>query len=115
MGSGGDRGSRLLEQLIAEDAQNTLDRAKGEAEAQKIAADGEADRIRAVEMAKAEAETAHMAVFRDLPANVLLALAARDLATKLTHIDQVNVTPDMLASLVREFRGADALPALGGR
>lgn len=107
--------ARREKQLIAEDAQNTLDRAKGEAEAQKIAADGEADRIRAVEMAKAEAETAHMAVFRDLPANVLLALAARDLATKLTHIDQVNVTPDMLASLVREFRGADALPALGGR
>lgn len=102
--------------LITEEAQNTLNRAKSQAEAENVAADAEALRIRTVEMAKAEAETAHMAVFRDLPANVLMALAARDLANKLTHIDQINITPDMLATLMKEFRAntLPALPAQGG-
>ncbi|MCP5396483.1 MAG: band 7 protein [Sphingomonadaceae bacterium] len=103
--------ARREKQLIAEEAENDRNRAEGAAQAQQIEAEAEASRIRAVEQAKAEAEQAHMAVYRDLPANVLLGLAAREFATKLETIEHVNVTPDMLSSLLREFSAARVAPA----
>ena len=90
--------------LIAEETENARNRATGEAEAQRIAAEAEAGRIRVVEAAKAEGDEAHIAVYRDLPPGVLMGLAARDLAGKLTRIDRVNVTPDLLQSLLAELR-----------
>ncbi len=98
--------ARRQKQLIAEEADNARDRARGEAEAAMIAAEGDAARIREVELAKAAAEQAHMAVYRDLPPQVLLGLAARDFAAKVDRIEHLNVTPDLLAQLVREFAGA---------
>ena len=42
---------------------------------------------------------------------MLLGLAARELAGKLDTIEHLNVTPDLLASIVGEFhRNAPALP-----
>lgn len=101
--------ARREKQLIAEEAENARDRAEGMAEASLVEADAEALRIRTVESARAEAELAHMAVFRDLPPQVLLGLAAREFAGKLETIEHLNVTPDLLANLLREFgqaRGA---------
>lgn len=99
------------ERAIAEEAANARARAAGVAEAQQVETAAEAERIRAVESAKAEAELAHMAVYRDLPPAVLLGLAARDLAGKLDTIEHLNVTPDLLATLLGEFRRvAPALP-----
>ena len=72
--------ARREKQLIAEEAENARNRAAGLAEAQKVEAEAEAGRIRIVESAKAEAEQAHIAVYRDLPPAVLLGLAARELA-----------------------------------
>ncbi len=92
--------------LIVEESQNARDRATGHAEAQQIQAEAEAARIRAVESAKAEADEAHIAIYRTLSPAVLMGLAARDLAGKLTKIEHVNVTPDLLAGLMNEFRGA---------
>ncbi|WP_313801781.1 SPFH domain-containing protein [Sphingobium sp.] len=99
--------------LIAQEAENASNRATGEAEAQRIEAEAEAARIRAIESAKAEAELAHMAVYRDLAPAVLMGLAARDLAGKLETIEHVNVTPDLLAGLMRELRGG-VLPLAQG-
>jgi regulator of protease activity HflC (stomatin/prohibitin superfamily) len=95
--------------LIAEEGENARNRATGLAEAQQVEAEAEAARIRTVEAAKAEAELAHIAIYRDLAPAVLLGLAARDLAGKLETIEHVNVTPDLLASLMGEFRKAPAL------
>lgn len=97
-------------ELIAKEAGNARDRAQGIAEASRVEAEAEAQRIRTVESARAEAEQAHMAVFRDLPPQVLLGLAAREFAGKLESIEHLNVTPDLLATLLREF--AQARPAL---
>ncbi|RJY08971.1 SPFH domain-containing protein [Aurantiacibacter aquimixticola] len=97
--------------LIAEEADNARAEARGEAEAAMIAAEGDAARIREVEMAKAEAEQAHMAVYRDLPPQVLLGLAAREFAAKVEGIEQLNIAPDMLAEMARVFAGARAAPA----
>jgi len=104
--------ARREKSLIAQEAENAGNRAQGLAEAQQIEAEAEATRIRAVEGAKAETEKARLDVYRDLPAAVLYGLAARELAGKLTKIEHVNVTPDLLASLFAEMRKAPPVAAL---
>lgn len=96
--------ARREQLLIAEEAANARTKATGVAEAQQVEAAAEAERIRIVEGAKVEAEQAHIAIYRDLPPAVLLGLAARDFAGKLDTIEHLNVTPDLLATLVGEFR-----------
>ncbi|MET3520122.1 SPFH domain-containing protein [Mesorhizobium abyssinicae] len=90
--------------LIAEEAENARNRATGAAEAQQVEAAAEAERIRTVEGARAEAERQRIAIYRDLPPAILLGLAAQQLAGKLEKIEHVNVTPDLLATVLGEFR-----------
>lgn len=103
--------ARREKQLIAEESDNARDRATGLAEAAKVEADAEANRIRTIESANAEAEKARVAVYRDLPPAVLMGLAARELAGKLDKIEHLNVTPDLLAAVMREF-AVKPLPAI---
>lgn len=91
-------------QLIAQEAENARNRAEGTRASQQIEADGEAGRIRTVEQAKAETEQARIAIYRDLAPGVLMGLAARELANKLTTIEHLNVTPDLLATVLGELR-----------
>jgi len=100
--------ARREKQLIAEEAENARNRATGVAEAAEVEAAAEAHRIRTVESAKAEAEQAHIAIYRDLPPGVLMGLAARELAGKLDTIEHLNVTPDVLAAVMREFAAKPA-------
>jgi regulator of protease activity HflC (stomatin/prohibitin superfamily) len=102
--------ARREKTLISEEAENARNRATGLADAHQIEADAEAGRIRVIGAAKAEADGAHIAIYRDLPPAVLMGLAARELAGKLDTIEHVNVTPDLLASLMSAFRKAP--PAL---
>jgi regulator of protease activity HflC (stomatin/prohibitin superfamily) len=103
--------ARREKELITEEAENERSRATAAAEAQQIEAEAEAQRTRTVEGANTEAEQARIAIYRDLPSSVLLGLAARELAGKLDTIEHVNITPDLLASVLREFKGnqSDAL------
>jgi regulator of protease activity HflC (stomatin/prohibitin superfamily) len=100
--------ARREKQLIAEEAENARNRATGVAEAAEVEAAAEAHRIRTVESAKAEAEQAHIAIYRDVPPGVLMGLAARELAGKLDTIEHLNVTPDVLAAVMREFAAKPA-------
>ncbi|WP_342111399.1 SPFH domain-containing protein [Methylobacterium sp. SI9] len=95
--------------LITQEAENARDRAAGVAEARGLEAAAEAERIRLVEGARVEAEQRRATVYRDMPPAVLLGLAARELAGKLETIEHVSITPDLLAALLGEVRGA--LPA----
>ena len=97
--------------LIAEEAQNARNRAQARAEAEGIEAGAEAERIRVVEGARTEAERARVAIYRDVAPGTLLGLAAQSLAGKLDTIEHVNVTPDLLATLLGEFRRPTGLPA----
>ena len=97
--------------LIAEEAQNARNRAQARAEAEGIEAGAEAERIRVVDGARTEAERARVAIYRDVAPGTLLGLAAQSLAGKLDTIEHVNVTPDLLASLLGEFRRPTGLPA----
>jgi regulator of protease activity HflC (stomatin/prohibitin superfamily) len=105
--------ARREQELIAQEAANARNRAEGACDAMQIAADGEAGRIRTVEQANTDMEQARFAIYRDLPAHVQLGLAARAFAEKLTKVDHLNVTPDMLASVLGEL-GRSTRIASGG-
>jgi len=98
--------ARREKQLIAEEAENSRSRAEAAAESQQIEAEAKAQRTRTVEGANAEAEQARIAIYRDLRPGVLLGLAAREFAGNLDSIEHLNVTPDLLAAMLREFKGA---------
>jgi regulator of protease activity HflC (stomatin/prohibitin superfamily) len=102
--------ARRQKELIANEDENTRTRALSDAAAKKIAADAEAERIRVIEEAKAGGEKQRVAVYRDLPGSVLLGLAAHELASKLKSIDHLNITPDLISSLL-----GDALAQAGRR
>jgi len=104
--------ARRETQLIAQESANARNRAQGASEAKQIEADGEAGRIRTIEQARADMEQAHIEVYRDLSVQVLLGLAARELAAKLNKIDHLNVTPDLLATLLGEL-GKAPPPRIG--
>lgn len=95
--------------LIIENAENARNRATGAAQARGVEATAEAESIRLVEGARVEAERQRVAIYRDLSPAVLLGLAAQELASKLETIEHVNVTPDLLASVLGEFRRPAAL------
>ncbi|WP_426169630.1 SPFH domain-containing protein [Sandarakinorhabdus sp. DWP1-3-1] len=105
--------ARREKQLIAEETGNARDRAIGLAEAQQIEAAAAAERTRTVESANAEAERTRIGIYRDLPPAVLLGLAARELAGKLDTIEHLNITPDLLATVLGEFRKAPVLVDAG--
>ena len=55
-----------------------------------------------------------MDIYRDLPPAALMGLAARELAGKLQSIEHLNLSPDLLGSLLERVLGAQARK-LGGR
>ena len=71
----------------------------------RLRAQGEADAARAKNEAEGEAEARRVAMWRDVPPEVLLGLALQAVAEKLEHINHLNVTPDLigdgLAKLLR--------------
>lgn len=87
--------------------------ALADAEMKTVRAEAEAQSIRVVEMARAEAEGARMQVYGNVPPNVLMAMAAQEFAGSVKSIDNLTVTPDMLAGLIGQFGGLlnkDAVP-----
>ncbi|MCC7109459.1 MAG: band 7 protein [Deltaproteobacteria bacterium] len=107
------------ETLIAQRGQNEKKRAIDAAESKRIEAEGaaknvrvnaeaQADSIRVLEDAKVNAEKERMDIYRDLPPAALLGLAARELAGKLQTIEHLNLSPDMLGSLLERVLGAQA-------
>jgi regulator of protease activity HflC (stomatin/prohibitin superfamily) len=99
------------EELVVQRGQNERTRAKEQAEKQRIEVEArvetlrlereaEAGGIRLVEAAKVQAERERMEIYRDLPQSAQLGLAARELAAKLTKIEHLNVSPDLLGPLL---------------
>ena len=106
--------ARREEQLIKQRGDNERARVGDEADAQRIGtegkvqrsallADAEATRINVTEGAKAEAEAARMAIYRDYPTEVLMALAAQNFATNMPAIEHLNLSPDMVGDFLNRF------------
>ncbi|MHC5020010.1 MAG: SPFH domain-containing protein [Planctomycetota bacterium] len=109
--------SKREEELIAQQGANERNRATEQAEAQRIASDAKAERQRTeasaradsivkVEEAKVGAERDRMDIFRDLPAHVLMGLAAQELARKLEKIEHLNISPEMLGPILQRLMAA---------
>jgi regulator of protease activity HflC (stomatin/prohibitin superfamily) len=120
--------ARREEQLIAQRGQNARRQAGEQAEAERIASDAAAARARVeaeseahrtlvkgeataksvelVEGAKVDVERERMEVMRDVPTQVLMGLAARELAGKLQRIEHLNLSPDTLGPALQSLVAA---------
>lgn len=106
--------SRREQQLIEQKGENERRRITDEAQAARIAAEGQADRseletrskaaaIKAVEEARISAERDRMLIYREFPSDRLLALAVQEFAGKLGPVQQITVTPDHVGEILRQF------------
>ncbi len=131
--------ARREEELIAQQGGNARRRAEEEAAAKRIEVEGravcdriaaeakcentrlagaaEGERIRLVGQAQAETEDLKMAVYREMSPQVLLGLAAKQLADKLKNIGHLNVTPDLIGPLLGDLiqAGTNRLDGAGGK
>lgn len=100
--------SRLLADTNAENR-----RALGVAEAETMRIEGVAlaEKQEAVGMAEAKAFKERMSAYDKLPANVVLALALQEVASHLTTIEHLNISPDILQTNLADLfsAGADKL------
>ncbi len=103
--------ARRESELIAKESENTRARATAKAEAGRIESAADADRIQTVEGARNEAERERAAIYRDMPSDVLMGLAAREFAKKLQKIEHLNVNPDLLSALAAKFGQSSSTPA----
>lgn len=101
--------ARREEALIEQQGLNARRRAEEEAAAEVVGAEtkattvrmgaqARAEQIRLVEGAKVAAERDRLAEYRELAPEVILGLAAQELAGKLNTIEHLNITPDVLAT-----------------
>ena len=111
--------ARREQQLVAQQGANERRRAREEAAARKIEAQADdergrlearrqADTIDLVEQAGLRAERERAEIQKAMPADVLLALALRELAGQLGKIDHLTVTPDLIGPLLARAASADA-------
>jgi regulator of protease activity HflC (stomatin/prohibitin superfamily) len=106
--------ARREEELVTQRGANARREAEEAAAAGVISTDAEAQRTltlaeaaaqatRLAGAAQGEAETAHVAAYRDLPETVLLGLAVKELAGNLPNVETLVITPDLLARALAQF------------
>jgi hypothetical protein len=72
----------------------------------KVQRQAEAEGIDMLQAAHNRAEQQRMDIYRDLPSEVLIGLAARELAGKLERIDHLNLAPESLSPLLTSLMTA---------
>jgi regulator of protease activity HflC (stomatin/prohibitin superfamily) len=82
--------------------------AGADAEAERLRADARAEGVRALRLAEAEGEAARLAAYRDMPAEVLQALALKEFAGQLPEIGQLTVTPDVVTGLIGKLTASSS-------
>lgn len=111
--------ARREEELIARQGHNEKKRVTDQTEARaiearaaaartRLEAEAQAEAIRVTEEAQVGAERERIEIYRDLSPSVMMGLAARELAGKLESIEHLNLTPDLLGSLLQRVLGAQA-------
>lgn len=93
-------------ELIDNEASNARQRAEGDAKAEDIRSESQARSIRVIEEAKTEAEKERLEVYKLADPTMVMALAAREAATKLRKIENLNVTPELVSAFARELNSA---------
>lgn len=111
--------ARREEELVGQEGQNAQRRERERAAAERIAAQAadererleaqrRADAIDVVETAKLRAERERAEIQAAVPAEVLLALALRELAGQIGNVEHLAVTPDLLTPLLARVNGGGA-------
>jgi hypothetical protein len=77
--------------------------AEGNARTRRIGAEAEATAIKLVERERNASESDRIAVYRDLAPAVLVGLAAREFAGKIETIEHLNLTPDLLGTVLTDL------------
>jgi regulator of protease activity HflC (stomatin/prohibitin superfamily) len=90
------------EQLIAQRGSNAKRTAIDAADASKVRATSEAERIAIVEGARADLERQRLEFIANVQPKTLMALAAREFAGKIENIEHLNITPDLLGTLLTD-------------
>lgn len=93
------------EELIAQRGQNEQRRVEDAAAASRVDAGAQAERVRLVGGAEAEAERARVAAYGDLQPAILLGLALKELAANLPDIEHLTLAPDMLSEALAQVAG----------
>jgi regulator of protease activity HflC (stomatin/prohibitin superfamily) len=106
--------ARKRELLIAQEGSNARQHATEEAGASRISTEAnaenvrisssaEAERIRMVEDARVGAEERRVLAYENASREALLGMAAKEFASKLTRIDHLNITPEMITPLLNQW------------
>lgn len=88
---------------IVEDTEARQIEAEGTASRTKLQAEANAESIRMVEEANVTAEKERMEIYKTLSPQVIIGLAAQELAGKLTSIQNLSVTPELLGPLFTQL------------
>ncbi|MCE9634971.1 MAG: SPFH domain-containing protein [Planctomycetes bacterium] len=99
IGQQGANGKRLARETA--DAEAIA--AEAAAARQRIDGAAQAEFVRLVQTAKVEAEKGRIDIYRDLPSQVLLGLAARRFAGKVERIDHLNLGGDVLGGALTDL------------
>lgn len=108
--------ARQEEELIAQEAQNERRRITEEVETRRLEAEAkaeraaiqattEADAIRLVEGARADTEAQQVAIYADLPSEVLLGLAAQKVAGNLPPVEHLTLSPELIGPALARLAG----------
>jgi regulator of protease activity HflC (stomatin/prohibitin superfamily) len=117
--------AKRQEMLLEQEGLNARRKALDEAQAEQIAADAAAARLRIeaeahaarerlVGAARNESERVRLEAYRGAAPSVLLGLAAQEFAGKIDSIDHLNITPDLLAPMLATLAGAATARLEGG-
>lgn len=109
--------ARREENLVAQEGANERRRAEEQTAAEAIAAQGtdqtermaakrRTDAVRELDAAKLETERALAQINTELGAQILVALAARELAGQLGKVDHLTITPELLTPLLGKLTAA---------
>lgn len=91
------------ERLVEQEGLNARRKAVDAADTTQIAADAEARRIEAVEGARQRLERERLSTLREAPGAVLATVAAAAFAEHIDHIDNLQLTPDLLSTFLARF------------
>ena len=97
--------ARREEELVAQRGTNARRTAEEEAAADAVRAEAQAARERRLGDARAQAQAAQVEALAGTPVELLLALAARELAGNLPQIGSLVLTPDLLAPALARLAG----------
>jgi regulator of protease activity HflC (stomatin/prohibitin superfamily) len=114
--------ARREQQLVTQHGANERRRAEEEAAAKAIAATStdqtermgarrRADAVKELEAVRLEAERRRAEIQTSLGAQILLALAARELAGQLGKVEHLTVTPELLTPLLGRLNAAPTVPS----